>query len=62
MASWDKAQVRTGNRLLALGEQTEKAFIWDYLDLSTADRETTAAWYKASATFAEQFSHEAKEA
>ncbi len=62
LASWDKAQVRTGNRLLALGEQMEKAFIWEYLDLSTADMETTAAWYKASVAFPEEFTHEAKEA
>lgn len=57
---WSTAQVWTGNRLLALGEQMEKAFIWNPLDFATADAATTAAWWKASVTFPENFSHESK--
>jgi hypothetical protein len=52
--------LRTGNRLLALGEQMEKAFIRNPLDFATADAATTAAWWKASVTFPENFSHESK--
>lgn len=58
---WGKEQVRIGNRLLALGEQMEQAFIWDSLDLTTADAESTAAWWKAGVTFPEEFSYEAEE-
>ena len=58
---WDKEQVRIGNRLLALGEQMEQAFIWDSLDLATADAESTTAWWKAAVTFPEEFSYEVEE-
>ena len=36
----------------------EKAFIWDALDFAHADEDTTAAWWKASVTFPEDFSYE----
>ncbi len=58
---WGKEQVRIGNRLLALGDQMEQAFIWDSLDLATANAETTAAWWKAGVTFPEEFSYEVDE-
>jgi len=53
--------MRIGNRLLALGEQMEQAFIWDSLNLATADATTTEAWWKASVTFPEEFTYEADE-
>lgn len=55
---WSTTQIRTGKRLLALGEQMEKAFIWEPLDFASANAETTAAWWKASVTFPEEFSYE----
>ena len=58
---WSKEQMRIGNRLLALGEQMEQAFIWDSLNLATADATTTEAWWKASVTFPEEFTYEADE-
>lgn len=58
LQEWSDIQVRTGKRLLALGEQMEKAFIWEPLDFASADAETTAAWWKASVTFPEEFSYE----
>jgi 2-polyprenyl-6-methoxyphenol hydroxylase-like FAD-dependent oxidoreductase len=61
LQAWDKAQVRIGNRLLALGEQMEEAFVWNPLDLTTADAESTAAWWKAAVTFPEEFSYQAEE-
>jgi 2-polyprenyl-6-methoxyphenol hydroxylase-like FAD-dependent oxidoreductase len=60
LKEWSDVQVQTGNRLLALGEQMEEAFIWNTLDISIADAETTSAWWKASVTFPEDFTHEAK--
>jgi 2-polyprenyl-6-methoxyphenol hydroxylase-like FAD-dependent oxidoreductase len=54
---WGKEQVRIGDRLLALGEQMEQAFIWNSLDLATADATTTAAWWKRAVTFPEEFTY-----
>ena len=45
-------------RLLALGAQMEKAFIWEPLDFATADAATTSAWWKESVTFPEDFSYQ----
>lgn len=61
LTDWSGAQTRTGDRLLALGEQMERAFIWDPLDLATATAETTAAWWRDSVTFPEEFSYQADE-
>lgn len=58
---WGKEQVRIGNRLLALGEQMEQAFIWNSLDLANADAEKTAAWWKAGVTYPEEFTLEGEE-
>lgn len=56
LREWSDAQVRTGKRLLTLGEQMEKAFIWEPLDFATADAATTSEWWKTSVTFPEEFS------
>lgn len=61
LQQWGKEQVRIGDRLLALGEQMEQAFIWKTLNLATADAATTAAWWKSAVTFPEEFSYEADE-
>ncbi len=58
---WGKEQVRIGDRLLALGEQMEQAFIWNSLNLATADATTTAAWWKQAVTFPEEFTYAADE-
>jgi len=60
LSQWSEAQVRSGKRLLALGEQMEKPFIWEPLNFADADAETTAAWWKTSVTFPDDFTHEAK--
>lgn len=61
LSNWSREQVRIGNRLLALGEQEEQAFIWNTLDLASADAATTAAWWKAAVTFPEEFTFEVDE-
>lgn len=58
--AWSDKQVTDGRRLLALGEQMEKAFIWEQPDFALAKEEDTAAWWKASVTFPENFSYEKK--
>ncbi|MDT8323897.1 MAG: hypothetical protein RRA94_07305, partial [Bacteroidota bacterium] len=56
LRQWDAMQVVIGRRLLALGEQLEQAFIWNPLDLSTADEASTKSWWQASVRFPEDFS------
>ena len=60
LMGWSANQVRSGKRLLALGEQMEKAFIWEPLDFASADAETTAAWWTKSVTFPEEFSYQSQ--
>ena len=55
---WGAAQVALGDRLLALGEQMEQAFIWKPLDLTHADATTTEAWWRKAVEFPEGFTHE----
>jgi 2-polyprenyl-6-methoxyphenol hydroxylase-like FAD-dependent oxidoreductase len=59
LEDWDAEQVRLGDRLLALGDQMEQAFIWDSLDLRTADAASTEAWWHASVQFPDDFTYEA---
>ena len=58
LEQWSKKQLQTGKRLLALGEQMEKAYIWEQLDFATVDEETTKNWWKASVTFPKEFNYE----
>jgi 2-polyprenyl-6-methoxyphenol hydroxylase-like FAD-dependent oxidoreductase len=58
LKQWGKKQLQTGKRLLALGEQMEKAYIWEQLDFAIVDEETTQEWWKASVTFPENFNYE----
>lgn len=57
---WSKKQIAIGKRLLVLGEQMEKAFIWEQPDFAHASGEAIATWWKASVTFPENFSYEKK--
>jgi 2-polyprenyl-6-methoxyphenol hydroxylase-like FAD-dependent oxidoreductase len=54
---WSKKQLQTGKKLLALGEQMEKAFIWEQLDFAQVDEETTKKWWKDSVTFPDNFNY-----
>jgi 2-polyprenyl-6-methoxyphenol hydroxylase-like FAD-dependent oxidoreductase len=55
---WGAAQVALGDRLLALGEQMEQAFIWNPLDLAAADATTTESWWRTAVDFPQDFTHE----
>ena len=61
LEEWDQEQVRLADRLLALGDQMEQAFIWDSLDLTTADASSTEAWWHASVQFPDDFTYEASD-
>ena len=58
---WGPSQVALGDRLLALGEQMEQAFIWSPLDLAGADAAMTEAWWRKAVEFPDDFTHENKE-
>lgn len=58
---WGTAQVALGRRLSALGEQMEKAFIWDWPDLAEADAVTTEAWWRNAVEFPHDFTHESEQ-
>ena len=58
LADWNEKQLQTGKRLLALGEQMEKAFIWEQLNFSEVDTESTRRWWKSSVTFPEDFKYD----
>jgi 2-polyprenyl-6-methoxyphenol hydroxylase-like FAD-dependent oxidoreductase len=60
LEEWDADQVRLADRLLALGDQMEQAFIWDSLDLTTADAESTEAWWRSAVQFPDDFTYEAR--
>jgi len=60
LEEWDVEQVRLADRLLALGEQMEQAFIWDSIDLTTADAASTEAWWHAAVQFPDDFTYEAQ--
>jgi 2-polyprenyl-6-methoxyphenol hydroxylase-like FAD-dependent oxidoreductase len=60
LAAWSHDQVQLGQRLLALGRQMEQAFIWDSIDLRSADADDVAAWWKGAVTFPEDFTYEVK--
>ena len=58
LEEWGTTQVELGDRLLALGEQTEQAFIWNPLDLATADSASAEAWWHHAVQFPEDFGFE----
>ena len=60
LTAWSAQQVRLGDRLLALGDQMEQAFIWDSIDLRSAEADDVAEWWKAAVTFPEDFSYQAR--
>jgi 2-polyprenyl-6-methoxyphenol hydroxylase-like FAD-dependent oxidoreductase len=55
---WSDRQVYEGKRLLALGEQMEKAFIWEQPDFAKVDEDYAQAWWKASVSFPENFNYQ----
>ncbi|MCB2203584.1 NAD(P)-binding protein [bacterium] len=56
LLQWDAMQIVIGRRLMALGDQMEQAFIWNPLDLSSADSSSTEKWWSSSVRFPEDFS------
>jgi 2-polyprenyl-6-methoxyphenol hydroxylase-like FAD-dependent oxidoreductase len=61
LRQWEADQIKTGHHLVILGEQMEQAFIWNPIDFSKMDEESTAAWWHEAVTFPEEFSYAAGE-
>ncbi len=57
LAEWNSAQTQTGRRLVVLGEQMERAFIWESPDFSQLDEAETAAWWQKTVTFPKEFTY-----
>jgi 2-polyprenyl-6-methoxyphenol hydroxylase-like FAD-dependent oxidoreductase len=55
---WGVNQLLLADRLLALGEQMEQAFIWNRIDLAKADAATTEDWWRTAVAFPDDFTHE----
>jgi len=58
LSQWSEKQVISGKRLLALGEQMEKAFIWDQPDFARINEKTLLEWWKRSISFPEDFNYQ----
>ena len=57
---WSDQQLHNARRFLELGEQMEKAFIWNQLDFASVDEKTTENWWNASVMFPENFNYQKK--
>ena len=53
---WSIEQARRGSRLAALGEQMERAFVWQAPDFSTMAESEAKTWWTESITFPDDFS------
>ena len=60
LEAWGASQVQLADRLLALGEQMEDAFIWNPIDLATADAASIQSWWRAAVTYPEDFDLESR--
>lgn len=58
LKQWNEKQTREGKQILALGQQMEKAFIWNQLDFANVNEETAISWWKKAVTFPEFFNHQ----
>jgi 2-polyprenyl-6-methoxyphenol hydroxylase-like FAD-dependent oxidoreductase len=60
LSHWSDKQIISGRRLLALGEQMERAFIWDQPDFSQIDESAVLKWWKNSIKFPDNFNYQDK--
>lgn len=57
LSAWSAEQVASADRVLALGEQMERAFIWEGPDFATTDAAAVEAWWREAVTFPEDFTY-----
>ena len=58
LSQWSDKQIESGRRLLVLGEQMEKAFIWDQPDFAEIDESSVLEWWKNSIKFPDNFNYQ----
>lgn len=56
LSQWSSTQTRMARRVNVLGEQLEKAWIWDTVDFAMMDADEIEAWWHATVAFPEEFS------
>lgn len=61
LSRWSTEQARRGQRLAALGDQMEEAFVWSAPDFSLMDQEQARAWWRQAVTFPDEFSYLSEE-
>ena len=57
LAEWDDAQTQTGQKLVVLGRQMEKALVWRVPNFSRLDEQSAAVWWRKTVTFPDEFSY-----
>lgn len=57
LSRWSAEQTGRGHRLHALGEQMERAWIWEAPDMSTLAEADARAWWQRSVEFPDEFSY-----
>jgi 2-polyprenyl-6-methoxyphenol hydroxylase-like FAD-dependent oxidoreductase len=57
LVQWSSEQTKRGDRLAALGDQMEAAFVWHAPDLSTMTEPDARRWWTRSVSFPDEFSY-----
>jgi 2-polyprenyl-6-methoxyphenol hydroxylase-like FAD-dependent oxidoreductase len=57
LARWGAEQAERGRRLSVLGEQMERAFVWEAPDFSTMTEPMAKEWWSKSISFPDEFSY-----
>lgn len=60
LAEWSRIQTERGKQILELGEQIERALIWEAPNFSTTDTEATQSWWESSVKFPDGFAYRDK--
>ena len=61
LEEWSGKQVQIGKELLAFGEQTEKAFVWEPMDFAIGGEQEVALWFKNAVTAPKNFNFQRDE-
>ena len=57
LAQWSTEQAERGRKLTVLGEQMERAFVWEAPDFSGMAESEAREWWSKSISFPEEFSY-----
>jgi hypothetical protein len=57
LAQWSTEQAERGRQLTVLGEQMERAFVWEAPDFSRMAESEAREWWSKSISFPDEFSY-----